>query len=856
MVGAGWLSDTVTHVCRIEREVMTKYTVIGFTLLLCASLYSQSGRMHELERRMQQQIEISFRNESLRAALSLISKETGIRISHGDLILPSAKIPQFSQRSTCEDIIQKLLDTAELTYVPQQDGSIRLVEVQQIASIYGNVLDLEGSSPLPSANIFLENTSLGAASDQNGSFMIREIPAGIYTMRVQFIGYKPQVFRINLERGKSVGLNVLMDIDPVQMDEISVEAEAHQDIIHKEEISSFTLKPRQLELQPSHGEKDLLRTIQILPGVTATNEYKSQFYIRGGNSDQNLVLMNGGVLYNPFHFSGILSAFDTDALEKADVYLGGFSAEYGGRLSSVLDIRTRRGGDKLRGQLNISPISNKLLIEFPDKKHWDSMILSFRRSNVNLFSRKIGGRVEPDFYDLIINQDIHPPGRMAFSFTAFLSNDKVTYQRGENSNPITSDSKLLTLNIERFHSDRLTFQSDLSFGIFSSSLPPSQGIGESTKNKLRDYSVTFKAEWEANDNFKLTTGIDYRRINAKYQSSDLIISEISSDETSFNRSFYIQTTLKLTDKFDISNGIRLQSYRSYKSFLVEPRMGARYKINDYLSIKGNYGRFSQNLVTIYNENDTYNPVDIWLSPPSSLKHATSNHLIFGFDYKTGVVNFTTEVYWKTYVHLTHYNRERLSDDDPSFVQGTGDSKGLDISVQVLKESWQILSSYSLGKATKELPFRYPEPHISEFSPRYDRRHNFNLNFSAKPAEKFEISSKFTVGTGLPFTFITGYYVRLPGENINPTSDYVGDGEGDPEDYLLGIKSDINAFRFPTYHRLDISARYTTSWGRFGVEPYLLFLNVYNQKNVLFYDSKGIPNWSLAFLPMVGVEFEF
>ena len=835
---------------------MTKYTLIGFTaFLVCTSVFGQSRHILELERKLLKQIEINIEDTSLRAALSLISKKAGIRITYRD-IGSRVKVSEFSENSTFEEVLQKLLDPFSLTYVPRQDGSIRLVEILSTSSIYGNILHIEDSEPLPFANVFLENTRIGSASDKNGNFLIKNIPSGIYKMKVQFIGYKPQVFLLNLERGKSVGLNILLEIDPIQMGEISVVADAHEDIIHKEEISSYTIKPRQLKLQPSHGEEDILRAIQILPGVTATNEYKSQLYIRGGNSDQNLVMMNGGVLYNPFHFSGILSAFDTDALEKVDIYLGGFSAEYGGRLSSVLDIRTRRGADRLKGKINISPISNKVLIEFPDKKRWDSLLLSFRRSNVNVFSKKIGGRVEPDFYDLIINYDLHPPGKMNFSFTSFFSSDKVTYQRGENSRPITSDSKLITLNVERYHSKKLTFLSDLSFGLFSSSLPPSQGIGESTKNKLKDISTTFKAQWEPHSKIKIIAGIDYRRVNAKYESSDLIISELSSDETSFDRSFYIQTHFKLNDKVDFNNGIRFQSYRSDEPFLVEPRLGARYKINNFFSLKGSYGRFSQNLVTIYNENDTYNPIDIWLSPPSSLKYATSDHFIFGIGYKTGVVNISTEVYLKKYNNLTQFNRERLGEDDPSFIQGKGTSKGLDFSVQVLKDSWQILSSYSLAKASKELPFQYPEPHTAKFSPRYDRRHNFNLNFSAKPTEKFEFSTKFTLGTGLPFTFVTGYYIRLPGEEINPTSGIISDNDGDSEDHLLGIKSDINAFRFPTYHRLDISAKYSMSWGRFGVQPYLLFLNVYNQKNILFYDSKGIPNRSLAFLPMVGVEFQF
>jgi hypothetical protein len=834
---------------------MTRRGLIVFgCLLLYASVFSQSRSELDLEQKMQKRLEISVGNISLLDALAKISKGAGIRIENTILINPMIQITAFSENAACETVLQKLLDKVSLTYVPQQNGSVALAEALQASTVYGNISDMEFAGPLPFANVFLESTSLGCVSDKNGLFKIDRIPPGIVFMKVHMIGYKPQIFRLNLEKGKSVGLNILLEKNVLQMEPVRVVARNDPNTVHRDQISAYTLKPRQLNLQPGFGESDVLRSIQILPGVTATSEAKGQVYIRGGKSDQNLVMLDGGVLYNPFHFTGILSSFDVDVLEKADVMLGGFSAEYGGRLSSVLDIRTRKGGEKFGGQIDLSPISDKLLFEFPDEKHWSSLLCSFRRSNINAFSRRIGERLEPDFYDLVVNRDIHPPGKMNLSFTGFLSSDRVVFQKGENSSPIKSASRLITANAKRLESENLAFFATLSAGRFSSSLPPSQGVGDITENKLIDLSAALKIQWQPLERFRIIAGMEYRDIHATYQSSDLTISRLSCNETSLDRSFYIQSLLKITRKIDLDNGIRFQGYRPAEPLLVEPRLSVRYKIfNNLFSVKGSYGRFSQNLITIYNENDTYNPVDIWLSPPSSLKYATSDHFIAGLDFNTGAVNVKAEVYLKKYDHLTQYNRERLDENDPVFIQGGGDSKGFDFSIQLLNDSWQLLGSYSLARAFKELPFQYPEPHTVLFPPRYDRRHTLNLNVSAKPVKRLEISTRFTLGTGLPFTFISGYYVRLPGESVNPSSGFIGDSAGD---YLIGIRSDINAFRFPSYHRLDLSARYSMSWNRFGVEPYLLFLNLYDRKNVLYYDSKGKPHWSLAFLPMAGVDFEF
>ncbi len=289
---------------------------------------------------------------------------------------------------------------------------------------------------------------------------------------------------------------------------------------------------------------------------------------------------------------------------------------------------------------------------------------------------------------------------------------------------------------------------------------------------------------------------------------------------------------------------------------MEPRVSVRYRFSNALSVKGNYGRFSQNLVTVYNENDTYNPVDIWLSPTSSLEYATADHLILGMDYQSAAMNLTVETYLKQYYNLTHYNRERLSEDDPFFIQGEGLSYGLDMSFQYVSDWWQVLTTYSLGKATKTLPFQYPEPHTTTFSPRYDQRHSFNLNLSLTPNDKWEISTRFTLGSGLPFTFITGYYVRIPGQSFNPTSEYIAGENPGSGSYMVGLKSDINAFRYPTYHRLDLSVRYKFEWNRYQVEPYVSLLNVYDQNNVLYYNALGEPQWSLPFLPMIGVDMGF
>ena len=283
-------------------------------LLICTVAYSQTKQEKDLEMNLLKEVEIDVTDRRLTDVLSLISQQTGIRIIHTTIRdVRLIQVPRLSIASTCEDVLEELLDNYNLTYVPQPDGSIELANTQQNSRISGQVIDSNTGDPLIFANVFFEETQIGTTTDNDGMFNLDRIPRNIYNLRIQYMGYKTQTFRFNLRRGKSIFLRILLESDVLEMQALQVTAAPSEEVIHKTEISSFTIHQRQLEIIPNMGDEDVFQTIQMLPGITMTSEYKSQFYIRGGNSDQNLVLMDGGILYNPFHFSGILSSFDTDA---------------------------------------------------------------------------------------------------------------------------------------------------------------------------------------------------------------------------------------------------------------------------------------------------------------------------------------------------------------------------------------------------------------------------------------------------------------------------------------------------------------------------------------------------------------
>jgi hypothetical protein len=471
----------------------------------------------------------------------------------------------------------------------------------------------------------------------------------------------------------------------------------------------------------------------------------------------------------------------------------------------------------------------------------------------------MGDRVVPDFYDGTGRIEIDASPKDRISLSGFYGHDEVRLQKeedsGDNEDNLSTENLSLAMNYNRVHSQKIHTLFRMTFGSFLTQTPPPVDREPHT-NKMRDFSTELNMNYYLSDAVNFKTGVQYRWMHVNYRSFDPVLSELWIDEKLNETAFYLQNTTYLGEKWVLENGIRLNHYSINSSSKIEPRLSLQYWVFNFLKLKAAYGKFSQNMVTIYNENDTYNPVDIWLPPESNMEPATADHLILGTSYEAPNLIVSLEGYYKKYNDLTQYNRERLYPEDPFFVQGTGSALGIDLFAQWVHDKWQVWGSYSLGKALKELPFQYPEPGIDEFAPRYDRRHNFNATVEYRPWKNFICSARYTVGSGLPFSFMIGAYERWSTFVINQPSDWPSHHPEEPLYYLTAIQSERDAFRFPWYHRLDISVRYQFSWAGFTFHPYGQILNVYDQPNVLYYDNHAQPHASIPFLPMAGLEIEF
>jgi len=822
-------------------------------LFIFSFTVSGADQQYETFKRLEKKVNISFQQASLHEQLDWLGRTLKVKMSYDSTEFKKKKSRIVEKQIRGDQALYMILSRNNLAYVVDRAGVIHFVKPEKWSWISGFVYDAETNEPVSYANVFLENTSLGSTSDSSGYYEMKNIPPGLYRLSARLMGYRPKFIYLNLNSGRRLEIDFYLKTDVLAMDEIVATADRERKIIQPQ-MSKYTFGARQFSIVPSYGETDVFRTLDMLPGVVSTNDFKSQLYIRGGNSDQNLVLLDGAVMYNPFHFSGILSAFDVDAIHKVDFYAGGFGAEYGGRLSSVVDIKSRTGRDRWRNQLSLSPLSAKLMTELP-LWSWGNFMISGRRSYVNGIAKELGGSVQPDFYDGITNLTIRPTKYDTVTLSSFYGRDDVVLQISDKDELMSNQNWCSALNYKRRFGERLFVKLNTSYGEFSTGVPDPLEKSKSKLNRMKDVHYGLGLNYVFSPGFALKAGGEYRESDIYYKTADPIVAEMIFDERVYEQAAYIQAFMR-PGKWTFETGLRANRYAKNGGFMVEPRVNVYYDLYNFLTLKAGYGRYSQNLVTIYNENDTYNPVDIWLPPTDDLKAAMADHFILGANYKTPNFIASAEAYYRDYRNLTQYNRERLYAFDPYFVQGSGYSYGLDLSAQYLWKDWQVWASYGFLKAIKRLPFQYPEPGIDEFAPRYDRRHSLNVLLDCHPNEKWEVSARFVYGSGMPFSFMIGAYQRWSTFVINTPSDYVTPSPDDRRYYLTAIQSERDAFRFPDYHRLDISVKYTIRSGRVMFKPYLQIINAYNQGNVLYYDVYAKPHYSVGFLPFVGFDFVF
>ena len=723
----------------------------------------------------------------------------------------------------------------------------------QTGTIRGFVSDKSTGEPIMFCNVTIDGTSHGSQTDLNGMYTLSKIPAGEHKIAVTFIGYKKLTQDISLNKGQILTLKFELESSTVNIGEVEISAE-RQEMKTDVKAASIKITNEDLNLVPTiGGEADLAQYMQIIPGVIFTGDQGGQLYIRGGSPVQNKVLLDGMTIYSPFHSIGLFSVFDADIIKTTDVYTGGFSAEYGGRVSSIMDIKTKDGNKKrLQGKLSSNTFGSKLLVEGPLKKGGGTTFLfSGKTSYLDKTSESLYNFSMPYSYtDLYGKITFNANNGSKANVYGFNFQDQVNYQGISDlqwsSNGLGSEFILIPGN------SPVLIEGNFAYSKYYISL-------DENASALRESSISGGSMGFDFTSFqpkgKIKYGFDVYGFETKYKTYNSANAKIELNENNSEFSAYVNYQYN-ADRFILEPGFRLQKYTLGTS--PEPRLGIKYLASDVLRLKLATGLYSQNIISTVSDRDVVNLFYGFISSPENLptdkdgneyknQIQKARHIILGAEYDINLkMDFQIEGYIKDFNQITNINRSMTSNYDNEFIVERGLARGVDFLLKYKTKKLYLWSVYSLGFIK-----RYEGE--NEYFPHFDRRHNINLvsSFSFGKKDSWKADARWNLGSGFPFTQTQGFYENIPfSDGIN--TDYTSEnGE------LEIVYAELNKGRLSYYHRLDLSLSKTIEISKNTIlEITASVTNAYNRNNI-FYINRITDEriYQLPLLPSGGISLK-
>jgi hypothetical protein len=735
----------------------------------------------------------------------------------------------------------------------------------QNGSIRGFVYEKKNGEPMPFANVFIPNTSYGTVTDINGFYTITNVEPGDYLLRTTFMGYDTVDLQITIGPGKIVSRKVFLSATEISIS-VNVTAEKQE---KKTEVLISTTKvtPKQIKQIPSvGGEPDLAQYLQVLPGVIFTGDQGGQLYIRGGSPIQNMILLDGMVIYNPFHSIGLFSVFETDIIRNVDVMTGGFNAEYGGRISAVVDIATRDGNKRgLAGKVSSGPFLSKAIIEGPLSKLKESgggsssFIVAGKHSYLDRSSKTFYEYVDSSglpysFTDLYGKMSFNAQNGSKLNVFGFNFRDRVDFfERSQ----FDWDATGVGTNFVLVPGNTPTLISG-SFSYSDYSMTFVEGLGKPKQSSISGFNLGMDFTYFLT-NGEVKYGIEILGFSKFFEFFNTLNIKIDEDQKTTELAGFVKYK-NVGRKTVIEPSIRLHYYASLNTLSFEPRIGLKHNLSDNLRWKAAGGVYSQNLISAASDRDVVNLFVGFLSGPeeqivntegevASFKLQRAIHGITGFEYDLGKHwEINIEGYYKRFSQLINVNRNKLFKSDPNYMIEVGDAYGGDFLLQYDYKKWHVWTAYSLGWVKRN-------DGVQEYPPHFDRRHNVNLlaGYSFGKDLNWSFDARWNFGTGFPFTKTQGFYEFfsfLDGINTDYTQ-----GNGELE---VIYDQQLNGGRLPTYHRLDVSLKRKIALTENSVLEIIASLtNVYDRENIFYFDRIRYERVNqLPFLPGVSASLTF
>lgn len=751
-------------------------------------------------------------------------------------------------------------------------------------TISGYISDKANGETLISATVF-DASSLKGATTNNFGYYSLTLPAGQVTLEYSYIGYRTFKQEFNL-RGDTV-LNIALELDNM-LEEVTVIGNRTEIGVKGSQMSAVEVPINQIKNIPTiFGENDLIKALQLLPGVQSGTEGSAGLYVRGGGPDENLLLLDGVPLYNVNHMLGFFSVFNSDALKNVTLYKGSFPARFGGRLSSVVDVRMKDGDDKkIRGSASIGLISSKLQLEGPIIKEKTTFNISLRRTYIDILAQPLikslqeseDGNVKGAgyyFYDVNAKFTHKLTERDKLYLSTYLGDDAIyfnvndgyTYGGDYETKEKTKldwdwGNAIAALRWNRIVSNKLFMNTTASFTRYRSALsssyesethdlsvqnrPVSNEESRVTYNSgIQDWTMKTEFDYTPSVNHDVKFGASYTYhtfapdvISLKFKDSSQIeenIDTIAGSPKIFahETAVFLEDNISLGRMFKVNLGVHFSSFHVQNNnyFSLQPRVGLRVLLAEDLSLKASYASMNQYIHMLSN-NTVSLPTDLWVPATSRIKPMKSHQYALGAFYTLkNIADLSVEGYYKTMENLLEYK------DGASFMgvssnwedkvsMGRGVAYGVELLAQRSFGNTTGWVGYTWSKSDRI--FDRPGNIINDgksFPAKYDRRHDISITASHRFSEKIDVSATWVYSTGNAATFAFHEYTAANTPN-NKWNYYYP--------YTHSYVEARNNFRYNDYHRLDLGVNFHKITKRGNQRTWNISIyNAYNQLNPFF-----------------------
>jgi hypothetical protein len=813
---------------------------------------------------LEKKISYQAKQVTIKKALAEISSKYEIPFSYSESLIPANKVISINaQNQTLAQVLDKIFEGTAIVY-KEINGQIVLTPPKKQSTnpsgyftISGYVTEKGSGEQLLGVNIYVPGTSLGTSTNAYGFYSLT-LKSGDYKLTYSYIGFQTQAYDLSITEDKEINIE-LSGLTEIQGVEIVAETIPRES--QKSQMSSIDIPVQQIKDIPALlGEKDVLKVVQLMPGVQKGNEGQSGFYVRGGGPDQNLIILDGAPVYNAFHLFGFFSLFNGDALKSVELIKGGFPAQYGGRLSSVLDLHMKEGNkEKYTGEFGIGLISSRFTIEGPLKKNKSSFILSGRRTYIDALIQPFLSKEEKGgyyFYDLNakINYDLGKKDKVYLS--GYFGKDrfyaKTNYNNNQTNFGFEWGNATATARWNHQFSNKLFANTSFIFSNYRFQITASEKDKQSNNeyflrfySQIRDFSLKYDLDYYPANGHHVKMGA--MAIHHTFSPSALVYKNTFSNEDLTSKKhingvetgLYIEDDMRLGARFRVNTGLRISHFnnRTKNYILPEPRISAAYQVKKDLAIKTSFAIMNQYMHLVSNTGIGL-PTDLWVPATSKVPPQRSMQLAAGFakDFIKQNVTFTVEGYYKEMYNILGYKEgatflifdDPLSSNDYSWEENVTSGKGWSYGTEFLLQKKKGRFNGWIGYTLSWTQLQFDELNFGKkYWARYDRRHDISVVGIYKITERFGISATWVYGTGQAITLPRATYTGV----LHNPGDFGGSVYNRTTVTDYGEK---NNFRMAPYHRMDVGLRFNKIKEKYTRTIEISFYNIYNRKNPFFY----------------------